>query len=66
MSGISNVITGNAMMRIEGFCKQFVTNKEINRADKLYRRELMQFIKEFGSNIKTNKISLFDELFDVM
>lgn len=66
MSGISNVMTGNAMMKIEGFCGQFVTSKEIKDADKAYRKELMKFIGELGSNIKTNKISLFDEMFDIM
>ena len=66
LSGISNVITGNIMMRIEGWSKQFVTNREINRADKIYRRELIDYIKEMNSNVKTNKLALFDEFVDVM
>jgi hypothetical protein len=66
LSGISNVITGNIMMRIEGWSKQFVTNREISRADKIYRRELIDYIKEMNSNVKTNKLALFDEFVDVM
>lgn len=66
LAGISNVATGEVMMRIEGFAGQFFTNKEIHLADKAYRKLLPSYLKQIGDRYKTNKLSLFDEMFDVL
>ena len=66
LAGISNVATGEVMMRIEGFAGQFFTNKEIHVADREYRKLLPSYLKQIGDRYKTNKLSLFDEMFDVL
>lgn len=66
LSGISNVATGTVMMRIESFCKEFFNESNTLIADRNYGKELPSFLAEMGKRVKTNKLALWDELFNVM
>lgn len=66
LSGISNVATGKVMMRIESFAGEFYSEKNTLNADRIYGKELPFFLAEIGSRVKTSKIALWDELFNVM
>lgn len=66
ISGISNVATGTVMMRIESFAKEYFTEKDTIAADKIYTASMAQFLGELGNRVKTNKLSLFGEMFNVM
>ena len=65
LAGISNVATGTVMMRIESFAGEYYNEKDTIYADKEYAKALPEYIAEIGKRIKTNKLSLFDELFNV-
>lgn len=65
LMGISNVATGGVMMRIEANAKEFFTSKNLIRADRNYSKELPAFLAQLGSRVKTNKLALWDELFNV-
>ena len=64
-NGISNVMTGTVMMRIESWTNQFFSAKDTIWADATYGKEVLSYLAEKSSRIKTNKLSLFGELFDV-
>lgn len=66
LSGISNVTTGKVMMRIESFAKEFFSEKDTIIADKNYAKEMPAFLAEIGSRVQTNKIALWNELFNVL
>ena len=66
LSGISNVATGKVMMRIESFSGEFFHEKNTIKADKNYGKELPAFLAQLGERVKTNKLALWDELFNVM
>lgn len=66
LSGVSNVATGRVMMRIESFCKQFFSERDTIKADKIYAAEMPAFLGEFGKRVKTSKLALWSELFNVM
>lgn len=66
LSSISNVATGKVMMRIESLSGQFFSEKDTIWADKMYAAEMPYFLAEIGKRVKTSKIALFSELFNVM
>lgn len=66
LSGISNVATGKVMMRIESFAGEFYTESNTLNADLIYGKELPAYLAEIGNRVKTSKIALWDELFNVM
>lgn len=66
LGGISNISTGSVMMRIESFAGEFFNEKDTIYADKEYGANLPSYVAEIGKRVKTNKLSLFDELFDVL
>lgn len=66
LSGISNVITGTVMMRIESFSGEFFNEKNTITADRIYGQSLPAYLAEIGSRVKTNKLALWGELFNVM
>lgn len=66
LSGISNVATGKVMMRIESFAGEFYNEKNTITADRNYRKELSAFLAEIGNRVKTSKLALWNELFNVM
>lgn len=66
LSGISNVLTGRAMMRIEAIAGQFINLKELEKADLQFYKELPAFLGDVANPVKNSKLALFDELFNVM
>jgi len=65
LANIANVATGLGMQNIEAVAGQFFGVKELAKADAAYASELGPMMAELGSRTKTNKLSLFFELFDV-
>lgn len=53
------------MQRIEAVAGQFFNYKELVKADAEYGKCMGSFLSESGKRIKSNKLSLFDELFDI-
>lgn len=66
LSGISNALTGQVMMRIESFVGEFFNVKDVVKADTIYSKELPSFLAEVGNRVKTNKLYLFQEMFDTL
>ena len=66
LSGVSNVATGRVMMRIESFSGEFFNEKNTIIADREYAKALPLFLAEIGSRVKTSKLALWDETFNVM
>lgn len=66
LSGISNVATGKVMMRIESFAGQFFNEKDTIAADRIYGKALTEYLGDVGKRVKTSKLALWDELFNVM
>lgn len=65
-AGITNLVTGTSMLRIEAAAKEFMEYKDVLRGDRAYALAMPEFFKEYGNSVKTNKLSLFDEMFNVM
>lgn len=66
LAGISNVTTGIVMMNIEAFCKQFFNKAAVAKADAHYAKYLPMYLGNIGSRVKTDWLSLFDEMFNVL
>lgn len=66
LSGISNIATGKVMMRIESFAGEFFNEKNTITADRIYGQSLPAYLTEIGNRVKTSKLALWDELFNVM
>ena len=66
LAGISNVATGKVMMRIESFAGEFFNEKDTIIADRNYGTALPAYLAEVGNRVKTSKLALWDELFNVM
>ena len=66
LSGVSNILTGKVMMRIESFSGEFFSEKNTITADRIYGQHLPAYLAEVGVRVKTSKLALWDELFNVM
>ena len=66
LSGISNVTTGKIMMRIESFAGEFYNESNTLIADRNYGKALPEYLAEIGNRVKTSKLALWDELFNVL
>ena len=66
LSGISNVTTGKIMMRIESFAGEFYNESNTLHADRNYGKALPEYLAEIGNRVKTSKLALWDELFNVL
>lgn len=65
LANIANIETGKSMQRIEAVSGQFFNYKELVIADKEYAKLMGSFLAESGKRVKSNKLSLFDQLFDI-
>ena len=65
LSGISNVETGKVMMRIESIGARFFSESNTLKADKIYGENMPGFLAQLGDRVKTNKLALWNELFNV-
>lgn len=66
LSGVSNVATGTVMMRIESISGQFFGEKDTIYADRVYSKAMLPFLGEIGNRVKTSKLALWSEYFNVM
>lgn len=66
LSGISNVATGKVMMRIESLAGEFFTERNTIVADREYGKAMPAFLAELGNRVKTSKLALWSELFNVL
>ena len=66
LSGISNVATGKVMMRIESFSGEFFSERNTIVADREYGKAMPAFLAELGNRVKTSKLALWSELFNVL
>lgn len=62
---LANAATGAAMQRIEAIAGEFFNYKELANADKEFFKAMGHFVGDIGQRIKTSKLELFDEMFDV-
>jgi len=65
LGGIANVNTGNVMMYIEASAGKFFKVRDVAKADAIYAKELPSLLEEVGSRVKTSKLNLWNELFDI-
>lgn len=65
LANLANVATGLGMQNIEAAAGQFFGPKELAKADWEYKNHILPMMAEIGSRTKTNKLSLFFELFDI-
>lgn len=65
LAWLANAATGASMQRIEASAGEFFNRKELFTADKEFMKEMGRFVGDIGQRVKTSKLSLFDELFDV-
>lgn len=61
----ANVATGLAMTNIEAVAGEYFTAKQLASADKAYFGLLPSMLGELGGRYKTNKLDLFNELFNI-
>ena len=65
LANIANVTTGIGMQNIEAAANQYFGVSDLASADATYMSLLPGLTAEMGARVKINKLSLFDELFDV-
>lgn len=65
LANIANVLQGVCMSNIEVAAGQYFTFTELLKADKEYISLMKDFIPEIGSRIKTNKLSLIGDYFNL-
>ena len=65
LANMANLTTGVGMQNIEAASGEWFNAKELASADWEYGKLLVGYTKELASRYKTNKLALFDELFDI-
>jgi len=65
LAHLANATTGACMQNIEAFCGQYFNAKELAKADAAYLAELKDFLPQCEAKNPTNKLALFDQLFDI-
>lgn len=65
LTGTANMLQNFATSNIEAASGRFFNHLELAYADKEYGAHLPAYLAEIGNRIKTSKIALFDELFNV-
>lgn len=65
LNSISNVTTGNMMMTYEALSKHYFKPKDLLWADTTYSTNIVPLLGNLGNRIKDDKLSLFNELFDI-
>lgn len=65
LANLANVATGLGITNIEAAAGQFFSPKELLKADGAYFKEIAHVASEYNKRSKTNKVSLFFDLFNV-
>lgn len=66
LASLSNVFTGDIMMKIEASAREFFNFSNMFKADRIYGSNLPEFLAEIGNRVKTSKLALWCELFNVV
>lgn len=66
MSGVTNVVQGLEQGLIETVSGEYINNSDMLKADGIFFSATAPCVMEFGNPIKTNKLDLFDEVFNVL
>lgn len=66
LGGISNVDTGRVMMRIESIAGEHFNLKDVAKADIEYTKNIGGVIADAGELVKTTKLGVFIEQFNVL
>ena len=66
LGGISNVVTGTVMNRIEAVGGEFYNYRNTVNADRIYGKETPALLSEINSNVKTSKLGLWNERLDIL
>ncbi len=65
LAWVANATTGVCMQNIEAAAGEFFNAKELLNADKEFAKEMPAFMGDIGQRVRTSKLSLFDDMFDV-
>lgn len=65
LAGFANLGTGTAMQNIEAIAGEHFNMRELAKADKEFVQAMKDFTLDIGQRIKTSKLALFDEKFEV-
>ena len=65
LAGFANLATGLAMHNIEAAASEHFDAKTLAKADKEFMKAMPAFTADIGQRIRTSKLALFDEMFDV-
>jgi hypothetical protein len=65
-AGLQNPVYGNAMIRMEGMAKEFVSNKDLLWATARYSTELPKTLAQVGKHYQTGKMQGWFEYFDTL
>lgn len=65
LTGTANAMQNIVNSHVEAASGRYFNNSELLYADKEYGKALPEFLGQIGDRIKTNKLALFSELFNV-
>ena len=65
LTNLANAVTGVAMQNIEAGSREFFNIRELAKADTIYIKLIGGALAEVNSRVKSNKLSLFNELFNI-
>lgn len=65
LANIANITTGISMQNIEAAAREFYTEKDLFKADREYTKFLKDLLADLPNRVKTNRLSLFGELFNI-
>ena len=66
LAGTANIILGRNMMRVEAMGGEFFKYRNVLKADSIYGQSLPEFLGEIGDRVRTSKLALWMEKFNVM
>lgn len=66
LSGFANVATGAVMTTIEAFAGEFFSFGDLSRAEATVDSNMLGIAADCGARVKTNKVSLFMEKFNIL
>lgn len=66
LSGFASMASDITQINSEAVAGQFFNKKQLLKADSIYSKELITSLGEVGSRVKTGKLNLFIELFNVL
>lgn len=65
LAWLANATTGVCMQNIEAVAGEFFNARDLAKADAEFTKAMGGFMGDIGQRVKTSKLTLFDEMFDV-